>query len=222
MLDHHIQRSIVYRLALSEGMRFSDLKPGELENKLFTYHLHKVMSAGYVTKNDDGIYMLTPEGRRLGIRVLNSSQDLIDRADSVLFLVIRRKRDGAWLLYRRKAHPLINRQGFMHCHPDAIERTTVTAQRVVHDTTGLGCEFKVLGGGYFRVYDGDRLESFTHFSLLVADDVEGNLQPDDDLAEYFWATDPDFNSEAMLPNMATLVELYIAGEPFFIEKTLQS
>jgi hypothetical protein len=46
MLDHHIQKSIVYDLAFAESLRFSDLKPPELENKAFTYHLKKVMKAG--------------------------------------------------------------------------------------------------------------------------------------------------------------------------------
>jgi len=222
MLDHHIQRSIVYRLALSEGLRFSELKPDTLDNKLFTYHLQKVVTAGYVHKNDDGLYSLTPEGRRLGIRVLNSSQELVDRADSVLFLVIRRKTDGAWLLYQRKAHPLINKQGFMHCHPNSFEDTTKTAKDIVHESTGLICNFRPLGSGYFRIYDHDNLESFTHFTLLVSEDAAGELRAHDEHAEYEWIVDPDFSSDAMLPNMQILKDLYSSNQPFFIEKTIKA
>ena len=85
MLDHHIQRSIVYRLALARRLKFSELKPDILDNKLFTYHLKKVISAGFAIKTADGYYKLTPEGRRLDAHVLDNTEALVDRAYSVLF-----------------------------------------------------------------------------------------------------------------------------------------
>lgn len=220
MLDHHLQRSIVYRLALSHELHFSELKPDLIENKLFTYHLHKVEKAGYVKKDSNGLYTLTPEGRRLGIRVLQSQQALIDQPESVLFLVIRRKSDGAHLLYKRKVHPLIDRVGFMHITPNATEDTTATAQKACKEITGLDCKFSVLGGGYFRVYEGENLESFTHFTLLVCESAQGELVQNDEYADYYWEDKPDFADPSMLPDMPTLADLYGAGELFFVEKTL--
>lgn len=220
MLDHHLQRAIVYRLALSHELHFSELKPDIIDNKLFTYHLHKVEKAGYVAKNKDGLYCLTPEGRRLGIRVLQNPQALIDQPESVLFLVIRRKSDGAWLFYRRKVHPLIDRVGFMHTTPNALEDTTVTAQKACKEMTGLLCDFKVVGSGYFRVFENEHLESFTNFTLLACEDAKGELVQDDDYADYYWEQNPDFSDPSMLPNMATLTDLYSRNELFFIEKTL--
>lgn len=220
MLDHHVQRGIVYRLALEDNLRFSDLKPDTIENKLFTYHLKKVVAAGYVSKSEDGLYHLTAEGRRLGIRVLSNPQTLTDRAHSVLFLVIRRKSDSAWLLYKRKTQPLINKVGFMHVTPSAEESVCETATKLCKERTGLECEFMALGGGYFRTLRGDELESFTHFTLLVCEDARGELaQGNPDYAEYFWQADPDFTSVDMLPNMPRLVEAYSAGESFFVEQT---
>lgn len=220
MLDHHLQRSIVYRLALSHDLHFSELKPDVIDNKLFTYHLKKVVTAGYVAKNSDGLYSLTPEGRRLGIRVLDKQQVLIDRADSVLFLVVRRKSDGAWLLYKRNVHPLIDRTGFMHCTPNASETITETANRECQVMTGLSGAFTVKGSGYFRVYDGENLESFTNFTLLACEDATGELIQNDEYADYYWEQKPDFSDPRMLPDMPTLADLYGAGELFFVEKTL--
>lgn len=222
MLDHHLQRSIVYRLALSHELHFSDLKPDTIDNKLFTYHLHKVEKTGLVSKNKAGLYSLTPEGRRLGVRVLQSQKALIDQPESVLFLVIRGKSDGAHLLYKRKVHPLIDRVGFMHTTPNATEDTTKTAKKACKYITGLDCTFSVLGGGYFRVYEEDNLESFTHFSLLVCEDAKGELVQNDDYADYYWEESPDFSHKSMLPNMPTLADLYKAGKLFFVEKTLHT
>lgn len=220
MLDHHIQRSIVYHLALAHSLRFSELKPDDIENKLFTYHLKKVIAAGYVQKDDDGQYSLTPEGRRLGIRVNETPQDLLDRPDAVLFLVIRRKSDGAWLLYKRNTHPLIDRIGFMHTHPMLELDAPKAAALVCQQRTGITGDFKVMGNGYFRVFDGDELESFTHFTLLTCEYAQGELTPNDEHAGYFWQTNPDFSGDDMLPNMKVLSDLYLKGEPFFVEKHL--
>lgn len=218
MLDHHIQRTIVYRLAFADSLRFSDLQPEAVENKLFAYHLKKVVSAGLVQKNDDGTYALTAEGRRLGVHILDKQLAVIDRADTVLFLAVRRKSDKAWLLYRRNTHPLFNKIGFMHAYPNALESVVDTAVATCLDKTGITASFQVLGSGYFRVFKGDELESFTHFTLLVSNDAEGELAQNDESAEFFWADDPDFTELDMLPNMKTLGNLHKANELFFIEK----
>ena len=221
MLDHHLQRAIVYNLALAHSLRFSELKPDTVESKLFTYHLKKVVAAGYVAKDSDGLYSLTPEGRRLGIRVLYKQGAFEDQADSVLFLVVRRKQDGAWLLYKRSVHPLIGRVGFMHAPPRSDVSVVEAARTTCLEATGLDSDFTALGGGYFRVYNADNLESFTHFTLLVCDDAGGELTPNDKHAGYFWSRQPDFAGQQMLPNMTTLVELYQAAKPFFIEKSFK-
>lgn len=220
MLDHHIQRSIVYKLALSSALRFSELKPDDIENKLFTYHLKKVVSAGFVEKTSEGLYELTPEGRRLGIHAVENGQALVDQAYSVLFLAIRRKSDSAWLLCKRKSHPLINRFGFMHCIPTALEDASVTAQKECLNKSGVHAEFAALGGGYFRVFEGQKLESFTHFTLLVCEDAEGEIINSDKHAEYYWAEQVDVLDQSLLPMMPTLLQVYEKKQPFYIEQTI--
>lgn len=219
MLDHYIQRTIVYRLAFSPSLRFSELKPDIVENKLFTYHLKKVLLAGLVIKQTDGTYTLTPEGRRLGVHILDKQLAVVDRADSVLFLAVRRAEDKAWLMYRRSTHPLFGRVGFMHAYPNANETTEKTAATICTEKTGLQASFRVLGSGFFRVFQDAGLESFTHFTFLVSDDATGELVQNDEFAEYFWADNPDFNDANMLPNMKTLGNLHKANKLFFVEKT---
>jgi hypothetical protein len=220
MLDHYLQRSMVYRLALTNSLRFSELKPDTIENKLFTYHLKKVVAAGLVAKQENGTYALTPEGRRLGTRVLDKQLAVIDQPESVLFLAVRRKSDKAWLLYRRKTHPLLGKIGFMHCTPRADTSTEAEAAKACRAKTGLKASFTVLGGGYFRVFRAKELESFTHYTLLVSNDAEGELEQNDEFAEYFWTDDPNFADVDMLPNMKLLGELHAQNQLFFQEATL--
>lgn len=219
MLDHHIQRQIVYDLAFSEGLRFSELKPDDLENKLFNYHLKKVMVAGYVHKNDDGTYSLTAEGKRVGKGALKKQSRLIDRAYSTLLLAVRRPDDGAWLLIRRKSQPLLGLTGFMNASPVANQETVQTAAEVCREQTGLTGTFVPHGHGYFRIYRDGALESFIHFTLLVCSDIQGELRQNSELAEYYWDTDPQWQAPDMLPNMQTLFEMSQAPSGCFVEKT---
>lgn len=219
MLDHHLQRSIIYHLAFSESQRFSELKPDDIESKLFDYHLKKVIAAGYVIKNKEGLYTLTAKGRLVDITGFKNRDSAFLRAHSVLLLAIRRKKDGAWLLYRRYTHPLRDLVGFMHATPSSLRDSSQQAAKECREKTGLAGDFTVLGNGYFRVFDAEAIESFTHFTLLYCDDIKGNLEQNSEFAEYLWMQKPDFTHHDMLPNMQDLGQLYLQKQPFHIERT---
>lgn len=220
MLDHHIQRRIVYTLAFSDSMRFTELKPDDLDNKLFDYHLKKVIAEGLVIKNDDGQYSLTAEGRRVGKGALTNASRMINRAYSLLFMVVRRQSDGAWLLFKRGTQPLLGLTGFMQAQPSQTLSAEEVAHAVCLEKTSLDGQFRVASNGYFRIFKDNELESFSHFTLLVCDDISGELAQNDELGEYYWQTDPDFTIDSMLPTAETLSELSVDPLPF-VEKTFQ-
>lgn len=221
MLDHHLQRSIVYTLAFADSLRFSELQPDDIDSKLFTYHLKKVIAEGLAVKNSDGTYSLTPQGRRVGKGALKKQDRFIDRAYSILLLVVRRKSDGAWLLYTRNNQPLRGLSGFMQAQPQPDQDSAATAARALHTNTGLTGGFSYVSSGYFRIYSGDALESFTHFTLLACDDVMGDLAAHDELGEYSWQLSPNFDDPSMLPTAQTLSELYLHPDVTFVEETFR-
>jgi hypothetical protein len=218
MLEHHIQRTILYRLAFAESLNFSSLKPDILDNKLFTYHLQKVVKAGYVEKSADGSYRLTQHGRQRGERTFDKQLAMVNTPESVVFLIIRRASDQAWLLYRRKTHPLRSQIGFMHCLPIVGQNIAISAQTACLEKTGMQANFTLLGGGYITIYHEAGLESYTHFTLAYCDAAVGVLDQDDAYADYFWQTNPDFSSSEFFPTTNLLLEKYYAKEPFFVEK----
>lgn len=217
MLDHHIQRRIVYQLAFVDSLRFAELQPDDLENKLFTYHLKKVLAAGFVVKQPDGSYALTPEGRRVGKGALEREHKYINRAYSVLLIAL--KKDDSWLLFKRQTHPLIDLYGFMQAKPSATEPILATAEKTCRSETGLGATFSVHGNGYFRMYKGDALESFIHFTLVIGSDITGELRQNSEFGEYEWMMSPDFSSSDMLPSMQTLYEMCESPAPLFVDET---
>lgn len=219
MLEHHIQRSIVKKLATKDSLRFSELQPEGVENKAFDYHLKQLIVDKLIVKNPDGGYELTALGRKLGITTSVSMKERTERAFSVLFLVI--KSDLGWLLYKRKTHPLKDRVGFMHARPNSKETIFETCKKVTLEKTGLDCDFKYRANGYFRMFDGDEVESFTHFTLLVCNKPSGKLQVNDENADYEWYKNPYFSAPEMLPNMKDITDILDDPNQTFLEKSYQ-
>lgn len=63
-IDHHLQLSLVKELARStEPVIYTDLKPGDIDNSLFSYHINKLIDQKMVEKTSNG-YSLTVEGAR--------------------------------------------------------------------------------------------------------------------------------------------------------------
>ncbi len=218
MLAHHVQRTIVLKLALARSLTFSQLKPADMDNKGFMYHLNLLIKDGIVKKSPLKSYSLTAKGRKLGVSVGETLDDIVSRAYSLLFLVVRRKSDGAWLLYRRKNHPLLGKVGFMHTRPLMDEKILDTACRALLEKTGLSGSFIYRFSGFSRVFLGLEPESFIHFSLLFCADAAGDLAPNDPYADYFWDVDPDFANMDMLPNMIDLVKhIELENSEFFEE-----
>lgn len=221
MLDHHIQKSIVYDLAFAESLRFSDLKPDELENKAFTYHLKKVVSAGLVEKLENGNYTLTMKGKRVGKGAFKKDSRLLDRAYSILLLAVRSIDGDKWLLYKRQTQPLLGLTGFMQAQPVAETDARGTAHKTCLEQTGLKVDFAVQGHGYFRVYRKEELESFIHFTLLLGETGAQVLPGTAESAGYFWAGTPNFESPDMLPNMRTLHKMCESPSGSFVEQSFE-
>ncbi|MCA9348553.1 NUDIX domain-containing protein [Candidatus Saccharibacteria bacterium] len=109
-ISHHIQRRIFNRLVGAESMRYSELKPKELEANAFMYHLNELIKAGLVEKQDKQ-YQLTETGKALATRfsIRESGIRLMPTTLSVIYL---HSQDEQTLLYRRKRQPYIDALGF--------------------------------------------------------------------------------------------------------------
>lgn len=75
MINHPIQKHIVRHLMTHPRARFTELKPKNLDNNIFTYHLHQLMTEKLVIKNEDGFYELAPHCH--GTNIINK-QSLLE------------------------------------------------------------------------------------------------------------------------------------------------
>lgn len=218
MLDHHLQKAIVNMLKSNEELSFTALKPDDIDNKLFTYHLKIVIREGFVDKTTRGTYRLTPAGQKLWKRMSESPEQISTRAFPVLYLIIHDKNKG-WLLYRRKTHPFIGKVAFMHATPTGEYTASEQAKQETLRKTGLRCNYRVIGSGFFRTYNDTALDGFVNFTALYCEHPEGELRPQDPDAEYFWDREPDSDELDMLPNMPHLLRaMQTRNKHFFLDE----
>lgn len=106
MIEHHIQKDIIHRLSRARELRFSELKPSQLESNAFMYHIKQLISGGYVEKSETG-YTLTPSGLTYvdGLS-LKSSQPR--KQAKILSVIVLRNKRGEYVLARRKYQPFID------------------------------------------------------------------------------------------------------------------
>jgi hypothetical protein len=216
---HHIQKSIINKLNQAHSLSFSKLKPDDLDNKLFSYHLNIVQVDDFVEKVDK-TYRLTPTGKLMWRQLTQKPEQLSKRAYSVLILAIKNKTSGEWLVYKRRRHPLIGKVGFMHATPSHEVSAVESAKNECFNKTGLSCDFKYRGGGFFRIKNGDELQSFTNFSLFFASTEQSKLSVNDEDAEYFWISEPELHKQQLLPNMPSLLDSLADNQLFFTDKDI--
>lgn len=89
-----------------EELRFSELKPKELESNIFMYHLKSLIKQGYVVKNDNG-YSLAPAGLHYADNLSHINLKPRSQPKIITILVVQNSYNQL-LLAQRKVQPFIN------------------------------------------------------------------------------------------------------------------
>lgn len=214
MVEHHLQKGILYKLVTSPSARFAELKPKDIDGNIFTYHLQQLIKQKLVTKHEDGSYTLTPQGKAVGINIQLKPQELLEQAHAVFLICIQNDR-GEWLLRKRLAHPMYGRYGFVHGEPVAENSLDHDANLALEERTGLRADFEPIGAGYIRIFSDAGMESFTNFTMLKAINLTGELKTEAGNGANEWLSDPDFSGENMIPSMADLAKAIQDNKGFF-------
>lgn len=215
---HHIQKAIIHTLVENDSVRFAELKPTHIDGNVFTYHLKQLARDGYIKKSEEGAYVLTSAGKRLGINRNLTQSDIANQAHSI-FLIAGRNNEGAWLLRKRLVHPARGLIGFIHGEPEYNKPLLKSAHERLLAKTGLTADLQVISQGFIRIFTKTELESFTHVTLLQATNISGALRESDSTGENFWAHEPNFSDRMMLPSMPILTKIVTepGSTPFFDE-----
>jgi ADP-ribose pyrophosphatase YjhB (NUDIX family) len=220
IIEHHIQRDIFSQLCLCETIRFTDLKPKNLESNIFMYHLKRLIKLGYVVKNSQGEYQLSPQGLAYADKLSFSTKRLALQPKIVIYLHITDKA-GAQLYWRRKVQPSINKIGTPLGKLHYGEDIAAAATRELFEKTGLkGIKLQFKGLANLRFMAERVLVS--NILCLVFSGVASTKEPaliSGKRGEVFWSK--EVPKKDMLPSVTLLNDAIknAQGVSFFVEKS---
>ena len=88
---HKTQLLILRTLRHSFEARYTDLmKPTGMDSDVFKFHLRKLVSLGYVTKNDDSLYKLTATGKEFSNN-LSRVEPTVQKQPKLSVIIVARR-----------------------------------------------------------------------------------------------------------------------------------
>jgi len=214
-IDHHIQAHILKKLFTEAGVvSFNALKPDDVQNSLFMYHMKKLEGRGLVERVDEG-FVLTANGARW-INYVSPEKlkpRLIPRVLIKFFIFSPDK--TKIVLSRRRSAAAEHMNNYLL--PSGLQKYGVSmddsAQALVLSLTGKEPELKSLGihETIFRYSD-----EYIHHALSPAFEAtldEGSF-PEDEHYELFWASYEEVLAGKYDPSIAEFVRWYETGESF--------
>ena len=202
---HHIQRTILDTLATRDSLRYSEIKPDELDGNVFGYHLKSVMTDHYVEKTNDGLYKLTAKGRDY---IVHRYEDSSRSAHSIFLIVI--KNGSEYLLRRRRVQPLIDYSGFIHGEPEPETSVTEAAMKRLFDKTGLAVDLNICGSTLITQNVGGELHSYSHAIVLYGETSTSHITPSDESGEFFWGSLHEVKN--ILPSCHDILSMIESGD----------
>jgi hypothetical protein len=132
---HFVERQIVELLEKLETAHFNDIKPANIDPKLFVYHLEKLCSAGIIEKTTDGLYQFTQAGKH-AMASFHLGVGLYD-AHINSYIVIALKYREKYLVITRSRVPFLGYTGFLSMHFDKSEHLLDSARAFLQENVIL-------------------------------------------------------------------------------------
>lgn len=225
-IESYIQNNIISRLKNASCLRYGELKPKEIPNDLFNYHLQFLVKKKYISKTDKG-YSLS----KIGVKyIADSSMSNLFKINPIL-IVARRENGKLQILNQlRKSHPSFGKMGV----PGGIvfkgESIINASSRKLKVETGLDAEFKIIGMMRRLMYIDNQLFSDVIFPIMYTNKYSGTLIHNSDYGENMWVSIDEaiknesakFDSIISLPRVLRAVKKgTIDRMPFFYEEDTQ-
>lgn len=215
-IDHHIQAHVLQVLFRDGGVvAFSDLKPDDVQNSLFMYHVHKLEARGLVERINEG-FSITPGGARW-VNYVSPGKLKPRLTPRVLikFLIFSPDKKKLVISKRRSAAAEHLNQYLL---PSGLQKYGVSfreaSEGIIESLTGERPVLKDLGihETIYRYSDGYVHHSISPFYEATLS--EGEF-PEDEHYELEWVNVTDVLAGKYDPSLTEILNLYNAGENLF-------
>jgi len=167
-----------------DGAKYSQIKPNDIDNDLFNYHLQQLVKKDYLTK-ENALYCLTEKGKSL---VTNVDDEIKSASSSFKVSIYACPVIGnKVLLHKRLKHPQYGYVGLVAGKIKYGENVLDTVKREFLEETDLTAEFKVIGNlRQIRKNEKGKVIEDGIFYVCFTDKVNGRLRQKNKEGEYFW------------------------------------
>lgn len=217
---HPYERHILWKLALGEKLRYSELRPKGAESNLFVYHLKKLIADGFVKKAEKG-YCLTAPGQRYVDKLSLASLEPRFQPKIVTLIILRNPK-GEYLLYTRKRQPFYGMAGFPYGKVHFGETIAEAASRELREKTGLRAKLAHRGDAYLTIYNEQR-ELITHMfcHVFYGTNPSGTLLAETEVGSCGWEDIKSIDRKKFIPGLLGMFNLASkSNKHFFGELTV--
>jgi len=226
-----IQNHIISKLKNADTLRYRDIRPEDVPNDLFNYHLKTLVNRKLVDKREEG-YGLSENGRRYVADIHHTSDESNRLFKLNVITIVSRVNEGRVqiLTQRRLSQPSYGQVGVMGGTIVKDESLVDGAARKLVQETGLIAEFRVVGFERRRLYKSGELFSDVVFPICYSGNAHGTLQETTDFGENYWVgidqaikndTRP-YDSIASVPEVLRAIkDARIDSFPMFYNETVQ-
>lgn len=219
MIEHHIQKDILLRLAKAESLRFSELKPKDMESNLFMYHVRQLQSHKLIKKDEEG-YRLSDEGLSY-IDGFSFNTLKPRKAPKVISILIIRNKKGEWLMAHRKYQPYIGKYMFVSGKQHLGEAPEAHAKRELKEKLGFDIPLHRRGLSDVRIYRGDKLITHVTAHIYEGSPSSDVLPESTHQFDYAWVKSDDKTVPLLAGTREMLEKLQKEKELFFLSLDLQ-
>ncbi len=190
-LLHPLQLQILEQLRLAtDSLRYSQMRPVEVENDLYNYHLQQLVKNKFIQKRKSE-YLLTITGKKylMELQPYEAQTGTIHKFKvAALALVVRRTGSKVLVLYQiRKREPS---RGVVEIVGGGIRRgelATDAARRRLKEETGLSAIFSPLGSiRKIRFDQNGSLYSDIWYQICGTESSTGTLQQENNFGQNVW------------------------------------
>ncbi|MBU3668733.1 MAG: NUDIX domain-containing protein [Candidatus Taylorbacteria bacterium] len=146
---HTIEEHVLRHLTRYSEATFSQMKPKLIESNVFTYHLKKLITAGYIKKTKQ-IYSLSAKGKQFADTI--SHENFTPRIQPKIVTLIVLEYQNKYLLYKRDKEPFVGYVGFPYGKIHLEERVAEAAKRELIEKTGFETELVHKGDMYITAH----------------------------------------------------------------------
>ncbi|HOU75919.1 MAG TPA: NUDIX domain-containing protein [Candidatus Dojkabacteria bacterium] len=186
---HEIQIYILTSLLKNNSSTFTSMKPPDIENDQYNYHLKYLISQEFIVKNNRN-YQLTMKGKKFisNLDVFGKMQQFFKV--SVALFVVRNNPDNPsekqMLVQKRLRHPFY---GDIHGFAGKIrlgETVVECTKRKLAEECGLIGDFKFVGVHRKMKIFNNKLVEDALYHQCYCENATGTLDYKNDFGEHYW------------------------------------